>query len=293
MEQVPRTCLLEHLHDSSSCPEKQRCSLWGNPALWSQQGRLRSRKGHLYCRERNHPWTTLYYCSVYWLAKIFAEIAVARVGFIAQSHALGPWGNGKADIPCKTPWVCCKLSRGGREGITPEQQYLNRSAGQYECAKPSIYTPGPPIQGGLLAAEMESRFSLWSQRKLPWECPTSRLHLSLKQLEEQQEGNPAPFSLAEEADPVLSHTAWCFIHRHNQVQSTRPGLTSSRSSTHLTQGRPKLLQTLYRSPSSSGEHIPPSLSTWGLPGCSTPALPTQEAAKLSFRYIACHITQRP
>lgn len=143
IEQVPRTCLLEHLHDSSSCPEKQRCSPWGNPALWSQQRGLRSSKGHLYCRERNHPWTTLYYCSVYWLAKIFAEIAVARVGFIAQSHALGPWGNGKADIPGKTPWVCCKLSRGGREGITPEQQYLNCSAGQclvWVCKTQHLYT---------------------------------------------------------------------------------------------------------------------------------------------------------
>ena len=37
MEQVPRTCLLACLHESSSCPEKQRCSPWGNSAPWSQQ----------------------------------------------------------------------------------------------------------------------------------------------------------------------------------------------------------------------------------------------------------------
>lgn len=251
IEQVPRTCLLEHLHGSSSCPEKQRCSPWGNPALWSQQGGLRSSRAYFYCRERNHPWSTLYYCSIYWLAKIFAEIAVARVGFIAQSHALGPWGNGEADIPCKCPWVCCKLSRAGREGITPEQQYLNGSAGQclvWVCKTQHLYTRTTHPRWLACCRDGKQIFIVES-KKAALGMPHFEVTFIPQTAGRAARGKSSPILLGRGGRCcTLTHTAWCFIHRHNQVHSTRPGLTSSRSSAHLAQRRTNLLQTLFLSP---------------------------------------------
>lgn len=144
-------------------------------------------------------------------------------GLPKHSHPLVSHG------PPSTRWGKRAGNAPGREQrpytSTAGPTQLCRSGPGYEHVKPILHMPGPPSQGALLPAEVESRISLWSQGKLPWQSPALGLRLCSKQLEKQQEEDSPCSSLAQEAEPGLSHTARCFIHGHKQVHSVRAGFT--------------------------------------------------------------------
>lgn len=151
--------------------------------------------------------------------------------------------------PASTPGYTASCP--GREG----RCYTGTAAPKQLCGSVAGTNTNPSFlhqyrPSEVLSEETESRFSMWSPRKLLWKSPSLRFTFIPQTAGKAARGKfsthtTPPPTPAQEAEPVLSHSARCFTHRHNHRATL--GLPSSRCPNHLAVKHKPSLNGVWRS----------------------------------------------